>query len=133
MTNLAGHDLPTLVEAFGRIDHDRPVCFICYTIKGYGLPFAGHKDNHAGLITPAQMESFRQRMNIRPRHEWDRFEGLSQDPQQLQRFLDKVPFAGAGERRLRAPRFPAPTELAVKIQREMSTQAGFGALLNGLA
>ena len=28
--------------------HDRPICFICYTIKGYGLPFAGHKDNHAG-------------------------------------------------------------------------------------
>ena len=41
MTNLAGHDLPSLLEAFGSVDHDRPVCFICYTIKGYGLPFAG--------------------------------------------------------------------------------------------
>src|SRR6516164_8619248 len=107
MTNLAGHDLPTLVEAFGRIGHDRPVCFICYTIKGYGLPFAGHKDNHAGLMTPAQMESFRRAMNIRPGHEWDRFEGLSEDPRRLQGFLDNVPFAGGGERRLRAPRFPA--------------------------
>src|SRR5438105_12160673 len=61
MTNLAGHDLPSLLEAFRDRDDDRPVCFICYTIKGFGLPFAGHKDNHAGLMTPAQMEIFRQR------------------------------------------------------------------------
>jgi pyruvate dehydrogenase complex dehydrogenase (E1) component len=58
MTNLAGHNLPTLLKAFGQIDHDRPVCFICYTIKGYGLPLAGHKHNHAGLMTPAQMKSY---------------------------------------------------------------------------
>jgi pyruvate dehydrogenase E1 component len=133
MTNLAGHDLPSLLEAFGRIDHDRPVCFICYTIKGYGLPFAGHKDNHAGLMTPAQMETFRQAMNIRAGHEWDRFEGLRQKPEALQSFLDAVPFAAGGSRRLTAPRFAAPDALAVTIQPEMSTQTGFGALLNELA
>jgi pyruvate dehydrogenase E1 component len=72
MTNLGGHDLPALLEAFGGIDHDRPVCFIAYTIKGFGLPMAGHKDNHAGLMTPAQMETFRAAMGIRPGHEWDR-------------------------------------------------------------
>ena len=59
MNNLGGHDLASIIEAFDAIDHDRPVCFIAYTIKGYGLPFAGHKDNHAGLMTPAQMETFR--------------------------------------------------------------------------
>src|SRR5262252_9080066 len=52
MTNLAGHDLPSLLDAFAAADYERPTCFICYTIKGYGLPFAGHKDNHAGLMTP---------------------------------------------------------------------------------
>ena len=31
---------------------DRPTCFIAYTIKGFGLPFAGHKDNHAGPHEP---------------------------------------------------------------------------------
>ncbi len=133
MTNLAGHDLPALLEAFARVDHDRPVCFICYTIKGYGLPFAGHKDNHAGLMTPAQMETFRQAMNIRPGYEWERFEGLRQKPEALQKFLDGVPFAAGGPRRLSAPRFPAPDNLAVTIQPEMSTQTGFGALLNELA
>ena len=133
MTNLAGHDLPTLVEAFERVDHDRPVCFIGYTIKGYGLPFAGHKDNHAGLMTTAQMERFRQTMNVRPGQEWERFEGLHETPERLQRFLDEVPFAAGGPRRLTAPRFATPAELAVAVQPEMSTQTGFGALLNELA
>ncbi len=133
MTNLAGHDLPSLMDAFSRIDHDGPACFICYTIKGYGLPFAGHKDNHAGLMTPAQMETLRQAMNIRSGYEWERFEGLRESPERLQGFLDKVPFAAGGPRRLTAPRFAAPDVLAVNIQPEMSTQSGFGALLNELA
>ena len=67
MGNLGGHDLPSLIAAFDKAaTHDRPTCFICYTIKGYWLPFAGHKDNHAGLMTPAQMEGFRIAMGIRP-------------------------------------------------------------------
>src|ERR1700761_8813135 len=126
MTNLAGHDLPTLLESFGGIDHDRPVCFICYTIKGYGLPFAGHKDNHSGLMTPAQMETFRTTMNIRPGHEWDAFEGLRAPPDELRMFLERVPFAVQGERRLQAPKIEVPDELEVTIQSTMSTQVGFG-------
>src|SRR2546421_8267139 len=103
MTNLAGHDLPTLIEAFSQVDHDRPICFIAYTIKGFGLPFAGHKDNHAGLMTPAQTESLRAAMNIRPGHEWDKFEGLAVAPAELERFLERVPFA-AGARQHAAAR-----------------------------
>jgi pyruvate dehydrogenase E1 component len=129
MTNLAGHDLPSLLEAFRKADHERPICFICYTIKGYGLPFAGHKDNHAGLMTPAQMETFRASMNIRPRHEWDLFEGLSIDATRLERFLKDVPFAAA-ERRLSAPRIEVPAELASPTPQVLATQAAFGMLLN---
>jgi pyruvate dehydrogenase E1 component len=40
---------------FDSIDHDRPTCFLAYTIKGWGTPIAGHKDNHGGLMTKAQM------------------------------------------------------------------------------
>jgi pyruvate dehydrogenase E1 component len=133
MNNLGGHDLPSVVEAFNRIDHDRPTCFICYTVKGFGLPFAGHKDNHAGLMTPAQMESVRTAMNIRPGHEWDRFEGLATPADKVQAFLDRVPFTQGGERRLKAPKLEVPDILPVTIQPTMSTQTGFGALLNELA
>jgi len=131
MTNLAGHDLPSLIEAFAKVDHERPICFICYTIKGFGLPFAGHKDNHAGLMTPAQAESLRAAMNVRSGHEWDKFEGLSIAPAELQEFLRRVPFA-AGTRRHQAARIEAPADLPVTIQPVMSTQTGFGALLNEL-
>jgi pyruvate dehydrogenase E1 component len=130
MTNLAGHDLATLTSAFRSVDHDRPVCFICYTVKGFGLPLAGHKDNHAGLMTPAQMDVFRAKMAVRPGHEWDKFEGLDSPPQELQAFLDRVPFAAGGSRRLKAPAVAVPDTLPVTIGADMSTQAGFGALLN---
>jgi len=133
MNNLGGHDLPAIVEAFDRIDHDRPVCFIAYTIKGFGLPLAGHKDNHAGLMTPSQMEHFRATMNVRTGHEWEPFEGLSEPADMIQAFLDHVPFARGGERRLQALRIDVPEDLAVTIQSTMSTQLGFGALLNELA
>jgi pyruvate dehydrogenase E1 component len=133
MNNLGGHDLGSIIEAFDSIDHDRPVCFIAYTIKGFGLPFAGHKDNHAGLMTPAQMQTFRAAMKIRPEHEWDRFEGLDTPAADIQKFLDSVPFATAGERNLKAPPIEVPEQLQVTIQPEMATQTGFGALLNEIA
>jgi pyruvate dehydrogenase E1 component len=129
MGNLGGHDLRAIIEAFDAVDHDRPVCFIAYTIKGAGLPFAGHKDNHSGLMTPAQMETFRTAMNISPGREWDAFEGL-REPGKVRDFLSHVPFAAGGERRLQAKRIDVPDHLPVTIQPKMSTQVGFGALLN---
>ena len=133
MSNLGGHDLPSIIEAFDKIDHDRPTCFIAYTVKGFGLPMAGHKDNHAGLMTPAQMDVYRTQMRVRPGHEWDRFEGLEASADRLQAFLDRVPFAQGGPRRHSAPQIPVPDTLKVTIQNEMSTQFGFGALLNEIA
>jgi pyruvate dehydrogenase E1 component len=132
MTNLAGHDLPALVEQFGTLEAQRPTCLICYTIKGFGLPFAGHKDNHAGLMTPAQMEKFRASCNVRPGHEWDQFEGLAISADRLAQFLTAVPFAQSTVRRLRARRFAVPPELPVSISSPMSTQTGFGAVLNAI-
>jgi pyruvate dehydrogenase E1 component len=129
MNNLGGHDLPALIKAFQGIKHDRPVCFICYTVKGFGLPMAGHKDNHAGLMTPAQMETFRAQNQVRPGHEWDRFEGLTLPPETLQGFLDTVPFAQR-KPAVKAPRIDIPATLPVPAQAVTSTQTGFGALMN---
>jgi pyruvate dehydrogenase E1 component len=132
MSNLGGHDMASMLEAFEAIDHDRPVCFIAYTIKGVGLPFQGHKDNHAGLMTVAQMEKWRTAQNIRPGHEWEKFEGLSQAPAALQAFLDDVPFNRA-QRRLTSPVIDVPQQLAFTPSAQMSTQQGFGLVLNELA
>jgi len=131
MNNLGGHDLPALLDAFHSVSTDRPTCFICYTVKGFGLPMAGHKDNHAGLMTPAQMDTFRNANNVRPGHEWDRFEGL-QNAKEIEAFLANVPFAAAGARRLKAPPIVVPDALPVPQQTVTSTQTGFGAILNDI-
>jgi pyruvate dehydrogenase E1 component len=113
--------------------HDRPTCFIAYTIKGFGLPFQGHKDNHSGLMTPAQMETFRARMDIRAGHEWDVAEGLGIDEGAFRRALAAVPFIAEGTRRLSAGAVPVPDTLPVRIQPAMSTQTGFGQILADIA
>lgn len=137
MTNLGGHDIETLTEAFRAQDAagDQPTCFIAYTIKGMGLPFAGHKDNHAGLMTKEQMAGFRAEMRIREGHEWDPFEGLDASEAELRHFLATVPFAqplAPEGRALAAPpvhvpgAFPVPR---VSAGRGLSTQAAFGEIL----
>ncbi len=135
MTNLGGHDIETVIDTLrAEADGDQPTCFIAYTIKGMGLPFAGHKDNHAGLMTKEQMEGFRASMGIRPGHEWDLFEGLEVPEDELRSFLANCPFATPltpQGRALDAPTVPVPATLPVaKIAgRKMSTQAGFGDIL----
>jgi len=133
MTNLGGHDLTAVLEAFHSVDHDRPVCFIAYTVKGCGLPLAGHKDNHAGLMTPEQMESFRKSLGIREGHEWEPFEAMSLPRKDVEAFLKKVPFNAEGRRRFTAPRVDVPASLPVPAGEVMSTQEGFGKLLNDIA
>jgi len=136
MTNLGGHDIEYLIETLRAADAagDQPTCFIAYTVKGMGLPFAGHKDNHAGLMTKEQMEVFRTTMGIRPGHEWDLFEGLDIGEAELRGFVSQVPFATpliASGRKLSAPMVTVPEALPLpKLEgRKLSTQAGFGDIL----
>ncbi len=134
MSNLGGHDLPSLLDAFEKArQQDRPVCFIAYTIKGFGLPLAGHKDNHSGLLTPTQMEAWRATQGVRPGHEWDKFEGVTIAQGELEDFLQKVPFVQKGRRRYSAPTVPVPEKLSFPANPSMSTQQGFGFILNELA
>ncbi len=133
MTNLAGHDMQAVLDAFESVTDDRPTCFIAYTIKGQGLPFAGHKDNHSGLMTLDQMASFRKGMGVADGQEWDRFAGLDVKPQEMQSFLDAAPFNAAGRRRTEAPLVAIPAALPRPADKKSSTQEGFGKILNAIA
>jgi pyruvate dehydrogenase E1 component len=133
MTNLAGHDMATVLEAFHASDDDLPTCFIAYTIKGFGLPFAGHKDNHAGLMNEAQMAVFQSAMAVPDGQEWDRFAGLDLPVAMLEQFLASVAFAVEKNRQLAAPAVPVPDKLALPQGARLSTQEGFGRILNDLA
>ena len=134
MTNLAGHDIDSVLEAFGEAAQDeRPACLIAYTIKGFGLPFAGHKDNHAGMMTPEQMAALRDEMGIAEGSEWEPFAGLDLPAGALDDFLAAVPFSQPAERSHQAPRVPVPPALEPPAAGRQSTQEGFGRLLADIA
>src|SRR6202030_2622560 len=133
MTNLAGHDMGSVLEAFHDVTDDQPTCFIAYTIKGYGLPFAGHKDNHAGLMNPQQMALLQKSMAVPEGAEWEPFAGLDLPADELLDFLGHVPLAAAGGRRHETAAVAVPAALPVPRGRRLSTQEAFGRILGGLA
>ncbi len=131
MTNLGGHDLETVLDAFHAVTDDQPTCFLAYTVKGAGLPIAGHKDNHAGLMSLEQMAEFKRLNAIVDGEEWEPFAGLERDADELSAFLDAVPFTQGGARRLLAPRVAVPAKLPVPAGDggRISTQEGFGRIM----
>lgn len=131
MENLGGHCLSSLCDAFDSIRDKQPTVFLFYTIKGWGTPLAGHKDNHAGLMTPAQMDMFQSAMGVPKGEEWDPY-AAARDPGALKDFLKTVPFFAKGKRRLTAPRVDIPPPFALQ-GRVLSTQAGFGKILDEIA
>jgi pyruvate dehydrogenase E1 component len=134
MTNLAGHDMATVLDCFQNIEGDDPTCFIAYTVKGKELPLAGHKDNHAGLMSPEQMAEFQTRMGIPEGEEWEPLAGLDIDSGRLRRFLDEVPFAQGPSRRLKAPAVAVPAALPKpETDKPISTQEAFGRILFDIA
>jgi len=134
MTNLAGHDMESVIEAFEKAAQtEQPTAFIAYTIKGYGLPLAGHKDNHAGLMTPDQMAMFKDSMGIRDGAEWEPFEGLDMPEPDVRRFIAAAPFAGDHTRRFAASTLTVPDRFTLPSKAKTSTQEAFGRVLNELA
>jgi pyruvate dehydrogenase E1 component len=137
MIGLGGHCLETLVEAFDAASRDdTPTMFIAYTIKGFGLPLQGHKDNHAGLMTPSQVAALREGLGIAEGAEWDAFSGLSDaETAALKAFIAAAPFAQPARRRFAAAKIAAPSlaDFPVPDGAEQSTQAAFGRILNDLA
>lgn len=132
MTNLGGHCIASLVEAFAAADDERPTLFIAYTIKGYGLPFAGHKDNHSGLMNAGQIDKLRASMGILPGDEWEPLAGLGNNASRtIADFLSASPLARAAADKAAAS-LPVP-ELPVPDGKEQSTQAAFGRILFDLA
>src|SRR5918996_103171 len=84
-------------------------------------------------MTIAQMEKRRSAQNIRPGHERGKFEGLAEQPTELEDFLADAPFNREGRRRLSAPVIDVPERLAFNPAAQMATQQGFGLLLNEIA
>ena len=131
-TDLGGHCMETLAQALDAAQDDVPTLFIAWTVKGFGLPFAGHKDNHAGLMNPTQLAALRESMGVREGEEWEPLEGVGDNARPgVQALLERARIAR--EKRARSfgnvsiPALPAPAG------EEQSTQAAFGRILLDLS
>jgi len=71
--NLGGHDLAALDGAFAGIDDSRPTVIFAYTVKGRGLPTAGHPQNHSALLTDQQLLALAEQVGVDPGQPWTRF------------------------------------------------------------
>lgn len=133
MTNLGGHCVETLLDAFAEADDALPTLFIAYTVKGYGLPFAGHKDNHAGLMNPGQIAELRSGLGIDEGEEWEPWAGIGENASaRLRAFIAESALAGPRPS-LPAPSIPVPAQLPVPEGEKQSTQAAFGRIMLDLA
>ena len=133
MTNLGGHCVETLIDAFDSAQDERPTLFIAYTVKGYGLPLAGHKDNHSGMMNPAQIAQLRASMGIAEGDEWQPYAGLGDNQaSRLKAFVDASVLAHNAPEPV-APAVPVPARLPVPRGESQSTQAAFGNVLLDLA
>lgn len=131
MENLGGNCVQTMADTFDTIDHDRPVCFLAYTIKGWGTPIAGHKDNHGGLMNKTQMAEWRDYMGVPEGKEWDKFATIS-DPEVFESKLAKTPFFAKGPRRYNDEFIDIPS-IELTYDRKISTQMAFGKILDDLS
>jgi pyruvate dehydrogenase E1 component len=132
LTDLGGHCMGTLVRAFDDADDDVPTLVIAWTIKGFGLPVAGHKDNHAGLMNPTQLAALRDAMGVREGHEWEPLEGVGDNARTgVDALLDRTRVAR--EKRARAFGSVAITPIPAPAGDEQSTQAAFGRILLDLS
>lgn len=130
LTDLGGHDMRELLGAFRAVNGDRPAVVFAYTVKGWGLPIAGNRLNHAALLTEAQIDELRRSTGLERTHEWDRFSSASEEG----RLLEDV------RRRLARPR-PArpdlsssvPASTGARVGKLTSTQEAFGRSLAELS
>lgn len=131
--NLGGHDLPRILEAFSTAERvkGQPVAILAYTIKGWGLPIAGHFENHAAQLTHEQIESLRQSLQIPLGQEWDAFAPDSPEGQWIRRFLDahlaSAPQAPSASQAVSSIQVPA--QLGTAFRPMMSTQEALGRIL----
>jgi pyruvate dehydrogenase E1 component len=129
--DLGGHDMDQLLAAFAGCDDvpDRPSVVFAYTVKGWGLPIAGHPRNHSVLLSPEQIDQLRTETGLTVQEEWSRFP-------------DGTTEAGLCDERSKAlersePSVGAtvdlPSSSGIRIGARTSTQEAFGRVISELA
>jgi pyruvate dehydrogenase E1 component len=137
VTDLAGHDLGALLEAFAACDaqQDRPSVLFAYTIKGFGLPIAGNPRNHSALLTADQIGRLRQQVGLTPATEWDRLDPRTAAGQWAVHRGEHLARPAAAAAPADSGPSPAaiPDATGLRAARPISTQEAFGRILVDLS
>ena len=135
MTQLGGHCLETLLEAFEKAGQDdKPKLFIAYTVKGWRLPFQGHKDNHSGLMTPTQIDALREQLGVPVGREWEILAGLDDVSRaKVDALISSAPFADQTVRQFSPAPVALPDAFDTPVGDKQATQAAFGKILAEIA
>jgi pyruvate dehydrogenase E1 component len=138
VSNLGGHDLDELVSVLAATDQEprRPTVIFAYTIKGWGLPIAGHPLNHSQLLSDTQIATLQEQFQIAPGSEWDAFAPDTPEGQLCAAATQRL-FGGArpGQRPYAEAIDPAsiPEDVGLSFPESTSTQEAFGRMLLRLA
>jgi pyruvate dehydrogenase E1 component len=132
LSDVGGHDLDAIVEAFAEADRaaDRPVAILASTIKGWRLPFAGDPLNHGAQLTADQVQALQRELGVPEGDEFAPFPPASEEA----RYIGRVIAAGVGlpRRYVAPPTLPVPDRVEVPPRPATSTQEAFGDVLAAL-
>jgi pyruvate dehydrogenase E1 component len=134
LADLGGHDQDELDRALREADREtaRPTVLFAYTIKGWGLPFAGDSVNHSALLRAEQIEALSQPLGADPADPWAAFVGGSAEDRLAKRRRQELGYET--RRRDIAPSIMPPIDPPdVRIPARTSSQQTFGDTLAALA
>ncbi len=132
--DLGGHDLAELVGRFREAARHTtsPTVLFAYTIKGWGLPFAGDPMNHAAQLTPEQIEDLRIGLGIPEDDPWAGFPPDSAEADLIRRAADRLREPEDASARHVIPLSAVPAEVGTRFADRISTQEAFGRIMTDL-
>ena len=134
LQNLGGHDFEELLSCLEQSDAEqkRPSVLFAYTIKGWGLPIAGHPLNHSMLLDAHQMEDLRHQLLGDEPDEWAAFAPSSAEGQLCTAVSNRI-YPKEKQPTKRLTENDLPNAIQVASQNDVSTQQTFGRVLMSLS
>ncbi|MCA1644953.1 MAG: pyruvate dehydrogenase, partial [Chloroflexi bacterium] len=134
---LGGHDLRELAAAFHAVDaaSGQPTVLFAYTMKGWGLPFAGDPLNHSALLSPPQIDALRGQLGIPPGDDWACLDPATPEGRLCTQAAARL-YPGGARPPVSAPSVresDVPESLPSRLPASISTQEVFGNALVELA
>jgi pyruvate dehydrogenase E1 component len=132
--NLGGHDLNELLRIFALADrgHSAPTVVFAYTVKGWGLPFAGDALNHSMMLSAEQVKALQRELGIPEGEEWAPFPAGSAPAAWCQASAARLQRSAGGPGGLVAAE-AVPPQLDLAYPALLSTQEALGRLMPRLA